>query len=266
MIPLLLSREIYSNWLEPFEAECLAVFGNFKQGLFPFSYDVPSGEDEGEEIITLYNRFPIINWLEKMLHTALTKFEPQTIFYKEYLNLVKNYNDIYGFFGMTKSNYHLYGKLRFWQQWFSLNRYFYKEGIEFYLGMFDGMKYIRDMHDKSIFIDDYFKRRGIDRSGGNTLIADVPRTAFTLNVSRAFAKLVSIILTIHTYGLDSKEFLNLKGTNGFLNELSGDKFEISGEGEECSIMLDKNLKLDLKKINYPEGHKKILQSFKYFDN
>jgi serine/threonine protein kinase len=266
MIPLLLSCEICSNSLAPFEAECLSTFGNFKEGLFPFSNDVPPGEAESEEILTLYNRFPIINSLEKLLQAALTKFEPQTIFYKEYLNLVKNYDDIYGFFGMTKSNYHLYGKLRFWSQWFSLNRYFYREGIEFYQGLFDGMKYIRDMHDKSIFISDYFKKYEIERSGGNTLIADVPRAAFTLNVSRTIAKLVSIVLTIHTYGLDSKEFLNLKGTNGFLNELSGDKFEISGEGEGCSIMLDKSFKLDLKKINYPEGHKKILQSFKYFDN
>lgn len=266
MIPLLLSCEICSNSLAPFEAECLAVFGNFKEGVFPFSYDLPPGEDENEEILNLYSRFPIINSLEKLLQTALTKFEPQTIFYKEYLNLVKNYDDIYGSFGMTQSNYYLYGKLRFWQQWFSLNRYFYKEGIEFYQGLFDGMKYIRDMHDKSIFIDDYFKKHGIDRGGGNTLIADVPRSAFTLNVSRTFAKVALIILTIHTYGMDSKEFLNLKGTNGFLNELSGDKFEISGEGEACSIMLDKSFKLDLKKIKYAEEHKKILQSFKYFEN
>jgi len=264
MIPLLLSCEICSNSLAPFETECLSVFGNFKEGLFPLSYDLPPGEDESEEILNLYNRFPIIYALEKLLQTALTKFEPQTIFYKEYLNLVKNYDDIYGFFGITKSNYHLYGKLGFWEQWFSLNRYFYKEGIEFYRGLFDGMKYIRDMYDKSIFIDDYFKKHGIDRGGGNILIADVPRSGFSLNVSRTFAKVVLIILTIHTYGLDSKEFLNLKGTDGFLNELSGDKFEISGEGEECSIMLDKTFKLDLKKIKYAEGHKKILKSFEYF--
>jgi serine/threonine protein kinase len=264
MIPLLLSCEICSNSLAPFETECLSVFGNFKEGLFPLSYDLPPGEDESEEILNLYNRFPIIYALEKLLQTALTKFEPQTIFYKEYLNLVKNYDDIYSFFGITKSNYHLYGKLGFWEQWFSLNRYFYKEGIEFYRGLFDGMKYIRDMYDKSIFIDDYFKKHGIDRGGGNILIADVPRSGFTLNVSRTFAKVVLIILTIHTYGLDSKEFLNLKGTDGFLNELSGDKFEISGEGEECSIMLDKTFKLDLKKIKYAEGHKKILKSFEYF--
>jgi len=264
MIPLLLSREICSNSLAPFEAECLSTFGNFKEGLFSFSDDLTPGEAESEEMLTLYNRFPIINQIEKLLQAALNKFEPQTIFYKEYLNLVKNYDDIYGFFGMTRSNYYLYGKLMFWSQWFSLNRYFYKEGIGFYQGLFDGMKYIRDMHDKSIFIDDYFKKHGIERSGGNTLIANVPRAAFTLNVSRTFAKLVSIILTIQTYGPDSKEFLNLKGTNGFLNEISGDKFEISGKDEECSIMLDKNFKLDLKKINYGEGHQAILKSLEYF--
>lgn len=266
MIPLLLSSEIGSNSLAPFEAECLSTFGHFKEGLFPFAYDLPPGEAESETVLTLYDRFPIINSLQKLLQTALTKFEPQAIFYKEYLNLVKNYDDIYGVFGMTESNYLLYGKLMFWSQWFSLNRYFYKEGIEFYQGLFDGMKYIRDMYDKSIFIDDYFKKHGINRSGGNTLIADVPQAAFTLNVSRTFAKLVSLILTIQTYGPDSKEFLSLKGTDEFINEISGDKFEISGEGEECSIMLDKNFKLDLKKIKYGEGHKEILQSFKYFDN
>ncbi|MGD2085792.1 MAG: protein kinase [Candidatus Aminicenantes bacterium] len=265
MIPLLLSCEICSNSLAPFEAECLAVFGHFKEGLFPFSDQHPPGEDVSEESLNLYNRFPILTSLGKLLQTALTKFEPQTIFYKEYLNLVKSYDDIYGSFGMTESNYHLYGKLRFWEQWFSLNRYFYKEGIEFYQGLFDGMKISRDMYDKRVFIDEYFKKHGIDRSGGNTLITDVPRSAFTLNVSRTFAKVVLIILTIHTYGTDSKGFLNLKGTEWFLNELSGDKFEISGEGEKCSIMLDKSFKLDLKKIKYADGHKEILQSFKHFE-
>jgi|GEM_PF-2210532 len=265
IVPLLLSGEFCSNSLAPFEAECLAVFGNFKEGLLPSSPDqLPPGEDEGEEILNLYNRFPIFISLEKLLQLALTKFEPQTIFYKEFLNLVKRYDDIYGSFGMTESNYHLYGKLRFWEQWFSLNRYFYKEGIEFYQGLFDGMKISRDMYDKRVFIDEYFKKHGIDHSGGNTLIADVSRSAFTLNVSRTFAKVVLIILTIHTYGMDSKEFLNLKGTDWFLNELSGDKFEISGEGEACSIMLDKTFKLDLKKIKYGENHKAILKSFEYF--
>jgi serine/threonine protein kinase len=265
MIPLLLSCEICSNSLEPLEAECMSVFGNFKEGLFPVAYDPPP-EDEGEETLDLYNRFPIIDSIEKLLQTALTKFEPQTIFYKEYLNLVKSYDNIYDSFGMTKSNYHLYGKLRFWEQWFSLNRYFYKEGIEFYQGLIEDMEIIRDLHDKSVFIKNYFNKHIGERNGGSTLVADVPRSAFTLNVSRTFAKLVLIVLTIHTYGLDSKEFLNLKGTDAFLNELSGDKFQVSGEAEECSIMLDKNFKLDLKKINYAEGHKRILQSFKYFDN
>ena len=264
MIPLLLSGEFCSNSLAPFEAECLAVFGNFKEGLLPSPSELPPGEDE--EILNLYNRFPIFNSLEKLLQLALTKFEPQTIFYKEFLNLVKSYDDIYDSFGMTKSNYHLYGKSRFWEQWFSLNRYFYKEGIEFYQGLLDGMKISRDMYDKRVFIDEYFKKHGIDRSGGNTLIANVPRAAFTLNVSRTFAKVVVIIFTLHNYGMDSKEFLNLKGTDWFLNELSGDKFETSGEGEACTIMLDKTFKLDLKKIKYGEGHKKILKSFQYFDN
>lgn len=265
MIPLLLSCDICSNSLDPFEAECLSMFGNFKQGLIPFAYDLPPAADEVEETLSLYKRFPIFQLIEKLLHTALNRFESRTIFYKEYLNLIKNYDDIYNTFGMTESNYYIYGKLRFWEQWFSINRYFYKEGIEFYLGLFAGMKYIQDMHKMSIYINDYFKDNITDGSDGNQLISDVTRSAYTLNASRTFGKLVLIILTIHTYGVDSTEFLNLKGTEQFLNELSGEKFEISGEGDELSIVLDKDFKLDLKKINYSPGHKQILKSFQFVE-
>jgi hypothetical protein len=263
MIPLLLSYEIYPDALAPYQVECLAVFGNYKKELFTFSNDLPPGESEAEPPAGLHLRFPIMHSIEQLIQTALSQFEPRTIFYKEYLNLVKNYGDIYSIVGLTPSDYHIYGKLRFWEQWFSINRYFYKEGIEFYRDLFEGMKYIRDMHDKSIYINDYFEKH---TAAGETglIISKVHRSAYTLTVSRTLGKLAAIVSLINTKGMESTEFLTLKGTNEFIDELTGNKFEIVGEGEERAIILDKNFKLGLKKIHYGENHKRILDSFAYF--
>jgi serine/threonine protein kinase len=255
LIPLLLCREVTINSLSPQELESLAAFGDFTQQL-PLAFpDSPPVVEEGFNV-------PMIKSFENLIITALKKFEPNAIYEKEYLGLVKNYDNIYRSTNMTKSDYYLYGKLMFWKQWFSINRYFYKEGVEFYEELLNRMKYTRDMHDKSIIINEYLKEHTTD---DKVIIANVAHSAFTLNVCRTFGKLVLIISTINTHGLDSKEFLNLKATDLFINELSGNKFEMTGEAPDFSIVLDKNLKLDLKKINYKEHHKKILKSFKHFD-
>ena len=254
LIPLLLCRDITFNSLSPLQTECLAAFGDYKDELFPFSLDSPPPEETFD--------LPMIDSFERLINVALQKFEPHSIFNREYLALAKNYDNIYDTMGMKTSDYHIYGKLKFWRHWFSINRYFYKEGIEFYRGLFEGMKYIRDMRNKSIFINNYFKE---NLSSDNAIIANVSQSAFALNVSRTFGKLVLIIHTINKYGFDSKEFLSLKGTDLFINELSGDKFEMTGEEYDYSIILDKNFKLNLKKLNYRESHKEMLKSFKYFD-
>jgi serine/threonine protein kinase len=262
IIPLLLSRD--SNWdlLSPHEIESRVVLGDFREGLLPFTDTSPAVLETGK--IDLNAHLPLIQAIEELIQSALTRFEPRTIFYKEYLNLVKNYHDIYGSLGMDKTDYHLVGKLRFWHQWFSLNRYFYKEGIEFYQNLFEGMKYIRDMHDKSAYINDYFKKNAV-RGETNLLTGKVPRWTYALNVSRTFAKLVSIIIAMNRYGPEAKEFLNLKGTDLFVNELTGAQFEFIDTGEDISIVLDKNIKLDLKTINYGEGHQLILHTFESFE-
>ncbi len=255
LIPLLLCREVTINSLSPQDLESLAAFGDFTQKMPLASPDSPPVVEEGFNV-------PMIKSFENLIIAALKKFEPNVIYEKEYLGLVKDYNNIYSSTNMTKSDYYLYGKLKFWKQWFSINRYFYKEGVEFYEELLNRMKYTRDMHDKSIIINEYLKEY---TTNDKVIITNVAHSAFTLNVSRTFGKLVLIIFTINTYGPDSKEFLNLKATDLFINELSGNKFEMIGEAPDFSIVLDKNLKLDLKKINYRKHHKKIIKSFKHFD-
>ena len=256
IIPLLLSRDLSSNSLPPYKVECLAAFGNFKEGLLPISFDSPPAEEKIQ--------LPILQSIENLIKTALDKFDPHWIFYKEYLNLVKNYRDIYASMGMSSTDYHLYGKLRFWEQWFSINRYFYKDGIEFYQGLFKRTEPLRSINEKSNTINAYFNQRTANK---NIIAANAPGAMFALNATRTLGKLVLIIQHMNQYGRDSTEFINIKETPLFINDLSGEQFIISmpgGEGGECTITLDKNITVDLKRIQYREDHKKILKSFQSF--
>jgi serine/threonine protein kinase len=256
LIPLLLCRDISLNTLSPYELECLAVFGNFKPGLFLFSDDYNSPlEQESIDLPTLHS-------IEILIIAALNKFEAEPILNGENLKLVENYRDIHGSMGMTAEEYYIYGKLKFYEHWFSINRYFYKEGIEFYRRLSERMELTRDMHDRSAIVAKYF---GEYFSAGNILVADLHRAALALNVSRTLGKLILIINTINQKGMDSKEFSDLKGTDRFKNELTGNNFEIIEEGPFPSIILDKDFKLDLKKINYEEDHKNLLQFLRKFE-
>jgi len=261
LIPILLCREMMIGSFSRYELDSLKAFGEIIKRFSPDTYNAdspPISEENIEAAMTIIQSF------ENLITAALKKFEPHAIFEKEYVSLIKEYGNIYRKLDMKELDYHIYGKLKpmFWSHWFSINRHFYKEGIEFYKNLLDRIKLTRDMHDKRMIINEYFKEHPTNDS---IIISNVAQSAFTLNVSRTFGKLVLIIFTINTYGLDSKEFLNLKATDLFINELSGNKFEMIGEAPDYSIVLDKNLDLDLKKINYREHHKKILKSFKQFD-
>jgi hypothetical protein len=88
---------------------------------------------------------------------------------------------------------------------------------------------------------------------------------FRFNLARTFSKLVLIILIAEKFGLNSIEFFDLKGKDIFINEISGNRFEIVEEKDVPYIILDENFKLSLKKIDYSRQYKQILKSFKYFD-
>ncbi len=205
---------------------------------------------------------PLIRQLKELIGVTLEKLEPRVIFYKEYLSLVRSYQDIFAAFNLNKTEYYVFRKLYYWKQWFSINRYLYKRGVEFYQDMFTGLKYIRNMRDMSIFIHDYFAKH----AGGNEIVrADIPQLSFRLNAARTFGKLVLIILNRGEYGLDSKEFSDLKGTDVFINEFSGGKFDILADQQGFSILLDRKFKLNLNSIDYGEEHQQLLKSFRYFD-
>lgn len=256
LIPLLLCRDLDMNSLFPYQRDGLAAFGEIDERFAPKVSDAPPVNKETKKAVAT-----ALQPFEKLITEALKKFEPDTVFYKEYLGLGKKSEDIYGAMGIKETDYHIYKKVFYWKHWFSINRYFYKEAIAVYQGLDKSIKNTRDMYDKSNIIADYFKERV---KANNPLVADVPRTAVNLNVSRTLGKLAVILSEVNRYGLDSKEFLNLKGTNLFINERSGNPFEITGEGRYFSIVLDAGVTLDLEKVDYREGHKKILKSLSDF--
>lgn len=203
-----------------------------------------------------------IEYIEKLISLTLEKFEPESANYKAYL-WIAIANEVYGYegFGISKFHYYLYEKLYFWKNGFSWNQYLY-EAAKFYQGLFEGLKYIRNLRDKSIYMKEYFEK---NPPGDHWFIPSFEVGPFKYNIVRTLGKVVIIISTIKRHGIDSPEFLELKGTDIFINELSGRRFEFIDEGDETYIILDKDYKLSLKELDYQKHYKQILKSFEHFE-
>jgi len=200
----------------------------------------------------------IVGQLTKLTSISIETLKPESSYYKEYLysrNMVLKLKKY-------RVKYFLFEKLALWKSGFSINRFMNKWN-KFYNELFEGIKYIRNRRDKSIYIRDFIMKNA--PRGPGTSLGFLPLFAFRLNLVRMFEKLTLILITIQRHGLNSSEFLALKGTDVFINEFSGKKFEIAEKDSENFIILDEDFKLSLKRIDYREDHKKILQSFKYFD-
>jgi hypothetical protein len=194
--------------------------------------------------------------IEKLISLFLEKAKPEQSIYKEYL-IWGHIVSLYGFGGFS---YFLYEKLGFWRNGFSHGRCIYKT-VQYYKNLIEGVRYIRNPRDKSVYINNYinenFPKNNRYLIGSSGL--------FKLNISRTFGKIALILLTIRKHGMSSPEFLELKSTDIFINELSGRPFEIIAEGNETFIILDEEFKLNLEKIDYKKQHIEILKSFRHFD-
>ena len=201
----------------------------------------------------------IIKQIKELTSYSLEAINPESSYYKEYLTYGKMSLEI---LKKNRIKYILFDKLSYWRYGFSQNRYMYR-WMRFYKELLEGIRYIRNSRDKSIYIRDQFMNN-VPRMRGMKL-GILQAVGFRLNVTRMFAKLNLVLLTIQMYGLNSPEFLELKGTDVFLNEFSGKRLEIVEEGGETFIVLDEGFKLNLKRINYRDGHKEIIRSFSRFD-
>jgi len=202
----------------------------------------------------------ILGNIEKLILQVLEKTELEPLFYREFLWLGTVKPEDWGF-STNKFGYFLYDKLYFWKYGFSIKRYIYSMA-SFYQGLFEGLKYIRDKRNKNIYIIDYFENRAQKK---HILLPSDETNIFRHTIVRTLGKAISIIINIKKYGMNSSEFLELKGTDCFINELSGEKFEIIEEGPEKLIVIDREYHLSLKNIRYENQHKEILESLKHFD-
>ena len=219
-------------------------------------------ETEAETTVQAGFESPSLLLIKDLISKTLEKLEPQQVLYREYLNLVRGSEDMFATFAVDKPMYYVYGKLHFWEHFFSIKRYFFKKGAGFYRGLFEGLKYIENTRAKSIFINDYFNKSSVD---DRIIPAGIPRFSFEINTTRMYAKLVLILLQTKEYGFDSKELSDLKVTEVFTNEFSGKPFDIAPGERGFSIVLTKEFKLDLFMTGYVEEHKQVLKSFSYFD-
>jgi len=204
-----------------------------------------------------------VKYIERLISATLEKFEAESTMYKEYLwvGVIREYYEIEDLFDMNELQYYSVGKLFFWKNGFSLNRDIYT-AEKFYKGMFEGLRYIRNIRDKSVFIKDYCEKNAPE---DHYLIPNWRTGPFKVNLTRTFGKLALILSTIDKYGIGSPEFLKIQGTDVFINELSGKKFEIVDEDGGKFVVLDKDYKISLRNIDYKNQYKDILKSFKHFD-
>jgi len=202
----------------------------------------------------------IIRQLEELISLVLDRLEPELTFYKEYLWI--GHISVYWEDTINSSDYYIYEKFHYWRDGFSVYRQIFKAS-KFYQGLFGGLKYIRNTRDKSVYMRDYYEK--YDPSERLLLLPSLEIGPFKLNLGRMFGKIVLTIMSIKRNGIDSHEFLNLKGTDVFINEFSGRKFEILEMENETFLVLDDDYRLSLNEIDYLKDHKKLIQSFKHFD-
>jgi serine/threonine protein kinase len=168
-------------------------------------------------------------------------------------------------FGIGSGVYFFLNRFGLWKFGFSKFRVFYQE-LGLYKDLFAGIKYIKSFRDKSIFLKDYFiKTKWGIRFGMWAYFADLPSAALKYNIRRTLLKTFLLIYYYERYGLESKEFLSLKGTDSFINEFSGKPFVINAGGNGPELVMNENSQLSLRKIDYAKEHKNILSSLKLFD-
>lgn len=215
------------------------------------------GPEEAEDSQT-----PLYNQVEELVKKTLDKIEPIEILKKEYRSLGRNYEKIYDRMNPDKFGYYMYGKFNYWNHWFSINRYFFNKGARFYTDLFEELKFSETTRMKSVRIIDFYDKHKTD---DNIITPDIPQTCCEMSNARMFGKLVLILLKIREFGLDSKEFADMKATPVFINEFSGKPFEIKESEEGYNILMQDTIKLNLRITGYLEDHKHILQSFGQFD-
>ncbi len=142
--------------------------------------------------------------------------------------------------------------------------FYYEQNL--YRELFERLKYIRSNREKSIFLKDYSGSiEEQKRYGSGYLLPNWSTTAFKHNIARMLIKTYLLVRTIRKYGLDSREFLSVKGSDLFINEFSGEPFRIVSDGQQAKLVLDESVQLSLKTIDYASEHKALLLSLKHFD-
>jgi len=201
--------------------------------------------------------------LEGFIPQFIALLKIDNVIYKNQLHLSKQFENIESLFGIKNTDYFYYKKFKFWNYGFSRNKYFFKNGIEFYKGLMDGLKYASNPRDKIAYITNYKIKNGVNNNPMEKNITHIP---LSILLSRLYGKLAVISIKLAKYGYFSKAFSDLKETDIFINDFTNQKFAVSLNKKGIFLEITNSFKINLQPINYSHEHKDLLQTFTIFNS
>jgi serine/threonine protein kinase len=203
----------------------------------------------------------VVDEIESLLKMILEKLNPDELLYRHYLHLTHTYVNMDDLLGVSKTTYYYIKKILYWKHFFSRNKYFYQTGFNTYKKLLDGMQYIRNLHDKSIYISDFAR---VNKLSNNLLLSRIPHLSASLLLVRLQAKMSLAALKALKYGMDSPQWVEFSKTDYFTNDISGRKFKILPNSPGLTVFIAENLQIQLPIIDFPGGYiQSIARSSQY---
>lgn len=199
--------------------------------------------------------------LESLLMKTIGKLQPDDLLYRSYLHLTYTYANMEDMLGVSKTTYYYIRKLQYWKHFFSRNKYFYQTGFTIYKKLLTGMQYIRNLHDKSIYISDFARENHLQN---NPLLSKIPQLSASLLTVRVQAKLNLTALKILKYGKDSPQFIEFSKSAYYVNDINGKQFKIMSDLPIIKIFIAENLQIQIPIVDFPGGYIQSISNSRQF--
>jgi len=198
--------------------------------------------------------------LENFLDLLITKIDVHSLFYKQYLEIGKSFLlDSYQLFSdEPKSAYFIWGKLLFYQDFFSQYHYLYRTAM-IYKETLEKLRFIENPAKRFVLLRELEEKNEPKLK----ITVGLPSiyTHFDVAQLRTLAKALRILLVAEQQGIDSMAFANLKSTPVFQNELTGKNFAIIGAGQDRRLQLLEGFAIPFQRIGYIDADRLVFDSF-----
>jgi hypothetical protein len=233
-------RDIYLTVIDNFEALCV--------DLIPvvLALDIQLKPEE-------------LKHIEEMIATILNGISPERLCQQ---NFFSDINEIKSMIQYKEGNsdlgYYLLYKFFFYKHLFSANKWLY-ELLAYNKKIKNDFEFITEPQQR---LEYTFKLK----KGKPIWIFEIPPVySYLSNLysTRTIAKLVLLLIKAQKYGMNSPDFLNLKGTDLFINEMTGKPFNFEKDPSgNLKLYLKENEIIELKGIHYNSDFKRNLSTLR----